>query len=902
VRRETWSVNRLALPLWVRCAALPWLAVGLVILLVVQPLRGALPQGHDTLLHFYRIPEMNALWQHGVLFSRWSPDLWLGYGYPLLNFYPPLSMYVLTVAYWATGANAPLGLSLVFALALLVAATSMFVLARELYGVAGGLLATCAYALSPTLLYHTFERGSLSNALAMALFPLAALALIGAVRAPTRRRLALAALLLGAVLLAHTAASLAFVGPLVGLGLVTVFTAEQPRIRSTLALTLAVAGGLALSAFVWLPALAEVRFTQYAAAIRSPDVHYSHFFGEVLRWPGPAIAGLSNPPLPVSMGLGQLLLGIIVCVLALVRLAKGCGEREDWLSAVAGLLGLGAVFLATPLSSRLWEHVALLQNSQFPWRWLDPAAFLLAMVCGWLVRQLRPWQQVGIVGGMLLVFFANAVPYFYPPRWQSLPMRPTLADVTDVQVEWGIYGLTSWGEYAPATSSLRPTTPPFPGADMGASLAEKLQREMLPAEAVLSTTGSPWRADLRLRLPTPQLLVFDTFYFPGWAARIDDVAAALEPDAEGRLTLSVPAGQHTVSVYYGSTPTRTAADGLSALAVGVVVLALLWPRRFRVRPQPGGASADAIPLVLTLSGLLCILLLLKIVWLDHFDTPLVRHVRNETLAGTNTPESRNFGEELWLVGYRLDAPDDLTLYWQAQRTPAHDYTVEVTLTDARGAPVQVIQHTDPGLSSTSRWQPGQLVRDAYALPLATAPRPSAYRLTVAVLDPDSGVRLRLLDAPDTSITAAALGAVKVPPLAGTSTGNVLARFGEAIELEQVEMPAAVQMGTRLPFALVWRSLAPVNADYTVFVHLLRADGTLAATADAPPCAGLYPTSFWSPGERIIDERQWLVTAPAGEYQVEVGLYRLDTGERLPISGENADPNSRVILGVLRVIP
>jgi len=897
------SVNRLFPSLPNLRAALPWLAVGLVVLLAVQPLLGHPPQGHDTLLHLYRIPEINALWQQGVLFSRWAPDLWLGYGYPLLNFYPPLSMYELTLAYWLSGANAPIGLNVAFGLALVLAALGMFALGRELFGQVGGLIAAAAYALSPTLLYHVYERGSLSNALALALFPWAALALIRAARAPQWRRLAWAALLFAAVLLAHTSASLIFAVPLAVLGAVAAYTTAQPPTRQRgVALVLALLGGLALAAFVWLPALAEIRFTQYAAAISSPDVHYSHFFADILRWPEPAIAGLSNPPLPVNVGLGQLLLGCAAAGWALAKLATRRGAREDWLTAVVGLLAVGAVFLATPLSSPLWENIALLRNLQFPWRCLDPGAFLLAVACGGSADRLRSRWQVTVVGAALLLFFANAVPYLYPPRWQSLPARPTLADATQVQVEWGIYGLTSWGEYASSTASLRPTTPPFPAADAGASLAEKLRRDTLPPGALLSATGTPWRADVQVRLPAPTAMLFETFYFPGWAAQVDGVAAALGADPQGRLTLTVPAGEHVVSVYFGTTPIRVAADSISAIAAIAVALALLWPRRFRPPFQPGPAPMPAVRTMLTLSGLLLALLLLKVILLDHFDTPLVRQLHHGVLAGTTVPESRNFGAELELVGYRLDAPDALTLYWQARREPARDYAVEVTLTDLRGAPFQVITHARPGLSLTSRWQPGQLVRDAYSLALAAAPRPSAYRITVAVLEADSGVRLPLLDASDPGVTAAAVGVVRVPPPAATSTASVVAHFGEAIALEQAEMPGQVQTGTPLSFTLVWQSLAPVTADYQVFVHLLRADGTLAATADAPPCGGLYLTSFWSPGERIVDEHQWLVTLPPGEYQAVGGLYRLDTGERLPVTGANANPANQAILGMLRVTP
>lgn len=50
----------------------------------------------------------------------------------------------------------------------------------------------------------------------------------------------------------------------------------------------------------------------------------------------------------------------------------------------------------------------------------------------------------------------------------------------------------------------------------------------------------------------------------------------------------------------------------------------------------------------------------------------------------------------------------------------------------------------------------------------------------------------------------------------------------------------------------------------------------------------YPTSIWSPGEVIDDPRANRLPAdlPPGTYHVMIGLYRLETGERLPINGSD----------------
>jgi hypothetical protein len=81
--------------------------------------------------------------------------------------------------------------------------------------------------------------------------------------------------------------------------------------------------------------------------------------------------------------------------------------------------------------------------------------------------------------------------------------------------------------------------------------------------------------------------------------------------------------------------------------------------------------------------------------------------------------------------------------------------------------------------------------------------------------------------------------------------------------------------------LYWQALASLNADYTTFVHVLDAQGGLVAQADGQPQAGAYPTSVWSVGEFVPDEKEvpWPV-AGKQPLRVVVGIYVLETGERL----------------------
>jgi uncharacterized membrane protein len=104
--------------------------------------------------------------------------------------------------------------------------------------------------------------------------------------------------------------------------------------------------------------------------------------------------------------------------------------------------------------------------------------------------------------------------------------------------------------------------------------------------------------------------------------------------------------------------------------------------------------------------------------------------------------------------------------------------------------------------------------------------------------------------------------------------------------------------TALRLTLYWRVLAPMETSYTVFTHLLDANGQLWAQKDNPPVRGSYLTTEWRVGEMVVDKYDIVIPpdAPAGQYELEVGLYDATTGQRLPLldkTGQRQD--ERVLL-------
>jgi mannosyltransferase len=97
--------------------------------------------------------------------------------------------------------------------------------------------------------------------------------------------------------------------------------------------------------------------------------------------------------------------------------------------------------------------------------------------------------------------------------------------------------------------------------------------------------------------------------------------------------------------------------------------------------------------------------------------------------------------------------------------------------------------------------------------------------------------------------------------------------------------SAPRASDTLRLTLYWTAATPVDESYTVFVHLLAADGFQVGDADSLPAGGRRPTNTWAAGETVIDPHALALPAdmPGGEYRLEVGLYQRETGERVPLA-------------------
>ncbi|MCB8926035.1 MAG: hypothetical protein H6652_10475 [Ardenticatenaceae bacterium] len=122
-----------------------------------------------------------------------------------------------------------------------------------------------------------------------------------------------------------------------------------------------------------------------------------------------------------------------------------------------------------------------------------------------------------------------------------------------------------------------------------------------------------------------------------------------------------------------------------------------------------------------------------------------------------------------------------------------------------------------------------------------------------------------------------------------------AQLGEAIVLQDVRWWSK---GSQLNLSLQWLAQAAPQQELKLFVHVLDENGALVRQLDSIPCNWQCPTSQWQADQLITDVATLdLWGLSPGRYQVVVGLYDANLGERLPMidAGGTAVPNNSFLL-------
>ena len=883
--------------------------------------RPGLPRGTDAELHVFRAAEMGYSLRGGNCYPRWAPDLYYGYGYPIFNYYAPLTYYVANAFDLLPGITIIGGVKLVFILGLIGAAGGVYLFVRDWIGPRPGLLAAALYVFSPyVVLVDPHMRGVLAESFSLGLFPLALWAYQRLLTDAKRRWLVVATISQAALIMSHNLLGLVFTAMLLAyLIWVLVGRLLQGRrtqaplvsLRSFILPALALALGVGLSAVFWLPVALERGDVQLTLTGPGHFDFHNHFLtlGALLA-PSPILdLGATAPRFGFSLGLPQWPLALM----ALPTLIWGRPDRRRRVGFFV-LCAAGLVLLMLPLSTPVWEAVPGLVFLQFPWRLLGPAgaALSIAAAGGYaLIARRGRWGVIALGLGMGLTL-TLALPAMFPPLWPA-DFGPTdRAAIIEFELTGVAVGTTSTGDYLPTTveTQLHPE-PAYLATYTAPDGVDKINRATLPAGTLVETLShGPTHDRFRVESSKPFILRLFTLYFPGWRATVDGVEVPIELGRpEGFITVQVPAGTHTVEVHLDAwaTPARTAGTLTSLLSLLALVM-VAWLGRRPWFPSSltgtegrseveGGARRLDRPAWMCAGGVILVFFLLKVGWVDGQHNWFRRTSPPGRVLGAQyslADEPVDFGHHIQLLGFDLLRSEvragdtlPLTLYWRATAPVPENYQVFAHLTRPATHLWGQSDNLNPGDFPTRRWPLDKYVWDDHRLGVLPGTPPGDYQLTVGLYNLVSGARVPVFDA-----TGAPLGdtftlptRVRVvqprhPPdeeMLGLTDvlrivyADQITLLGATLPDRYIELPGFVHL------ALLWRAEIDQPEDITVNVQLVDAAGQVASEVLTEPFDGQYPSSAWLAGEVVRDQYSFWLTEDfaTGEYELRVSLKELD---------------------------
>jgi len=824
--------------------------------------------GGDSPFLLLRVHQMAVNLRAGVFPVRWMPDAAYGLGYPFFSYYAALPYYLAGLLI-LIGVDILTALKLMQTLGFVLAALAMYgwmqCLTRNRWT---AWLAAVAYTVAPFHLVNIYVRGdSLSEFYAFVFYPLILWSLdrlsaslqvgksaSGQVCKWASLQVAVVALAYAGLILTHNLSAAIF-SPFILLYLVILAWRRKNRNLDIGYWSLAIGIwslliGILLSAWFWLPAVAELGYVQLGPSTEG-YFHYSHHFRttdlvqhHLLFDYGISLDGST----PFAMGLAQAAFAALGGVALIVQGARR-KLTARWAFVLLGLLL--STLMITPLSKPLWDHLPLLPVVQFPWRFLSVQALFAAAVTTALIPSRFTFHvsrltfHVSLIAALLLL---SVLLSLHPAR---LPITP--ADVTVERLQlYELFtqniGTTIRYEWLPQTANPRPFT------------SDALIEPAAPPRAI-PLDGASLEASLVEREPTRQKwlvsgegggIAFPLLYWPGWQARVDGEQVEVWPvEGSGCLALEVGPGKHTVTLRLGHTPVRAVAEAISLIAALVLLVVVCKSASVQACKS---ASVQAGKLFI---ASLFIVALLKFLpggdfsaeddlTMDFIHMPYLHH----NLDGVSSDGARL---ERYTLSSEELAPGDtltITLNW----SQVDDAYTTTTL----------------GLVSPPA------VRHPELEPLVEATVTVSPRLPVSLSLPQDIPRgiylLRLGDQ--------YLRPVRVPyGPALPSDAPILSPFGPDIRLHgaTVAQLAPDQLSVRL----AWSAARPVAANYAVSLRLLDPAGQQRVALDTQPGYGFLPTSMWRPGELVTDRYVLALPddLPSGNgHHLQVLLYKAVTLE------------------------
>lgn len=548
---------------------------------------GFFPMHDDT--QVARVFEMGKALKDGMFPVRWVSDLGYSFGYPIFNFYAPLPYYV-GGFFNILGFDALVATKIMMGAGLILSGVFMYLLTKEFWGKTGGIISALFYVYAPYHAIQIYVRGDVGEFWAYAFIPLVFFGFYKIFKSSENKTsniwkwVCIGSLGFAGLILSHNLTAM-MVTPFILIAILLYYyialkNKEILSIRYTL---YAFVLGLMLSAFYWLPALFEMKYTNILSQIGGGADFRDHFVCIQQLWNSPwGFGGSTKGCLDgMSFKIGKLsiILSLTALISAIVIFIKKRFSRNNdtyhyiWKEALAFILFSGlvlSIFLMLETSRPIWEIIKPMEFLQYPWRFLILSSFFSSFLAGSIVYFIRifiknnkNFKNVVYLAPPIIIFllFASNLKLFKP---QTIFSRDVFYYTNQLSLKWTTSRISD--EYMPK-SFYKPqneqeiVSNKFYGQKEGLRLLkQEIKTNEIKAQFVL---------------PFDDKVVIKLSHFPSWNFYVNGKKSSLTQVYNG-YSITLPKGKYELKAKFEETSIEKLGNMSSLIGLFVLFAGIIY--------------------------------------------------------------------------------------------------------------------------------------------------------------------------------------------------------------------------------------------------------------------------------------------------------------------------------------
>ncbi|MCL4417769.1 MAG: hypothetical protein M1365_13955 [Actinobacteria bacterium] len=539
-----------------------WLYLILLLVFAILGIRALIHPGLFTaydiwhqVARFYYYAQAS---REGVFPPYWISTLANGLGYPLFFFSYHLP-WILGLPFLKIGLDIPTTLKVLFFLSFLLSGIFMYSFVNNLLrNRLAALLSAIIYLWAPYHFLTIFVGASMGIVFVFTFLPLLLLG-INLVRESKNFGIPIIALGLAGIILSHLE-HLLFLSPIILIFVIWGFVETKNKALFLKNMFFGLVLGLMLSAFYLIPAIYYNQFTKIHKEAGFSELYKRNFvnFSQIVysKWGyGPIVRNAKDGEMSVQLGITQWLSILGVTILLFARKLKMVYRKF----VIFGMIGFFiSIFLMLDLSLPVWQIMEKVIILDYPFRELLGITFIGSVFSGILLINFGKKLQYIVFALFIVIALYTNRNHIRVNLYTEIPLRTYLeSEITT----------NSFNEYLPILADNKLLSKP----------RNELKGENLFVSDIKQATNL---LSFNVTVDKEQVVSVGQFYFPGQTLYLNNKLNQFNIDKEGRITFTIPQGNHTITVKYQETQLIKISEYLTL--AGIFLTLLLFKRKSRL--------------------------------------------------------------------------------------------------------------------------------------------------------------------------------------------------------------------------------------------------------------------------------------------------------------------------------